>query len=40
MRVDTITLRKLRMRLRAPFETSFGVTYDRTVLLLDVMADG
>ncbi len=28
------------MRLKAPFETSFGVTYDRTVLLVELLADG
>ena len=40
MRIESITLRKLSMRLRAPFEASFGVTYDRTVLLAEVLADG
>ena len=40
MRVEAITLRKLRMRLRAPFETSFGTTWERTVLLVEVLADG
>jgi hypothetical protein len=34
VRVESITLRKLKMRLKAPFETSFGVTHDRTVLLV------
>jgi len=33
MRIESITLRKLRMRLKFPFETSFGVTHDRTELL-------
>lgn len=28
------------MRLRSPFETSFGVTYDRSVLLVEMIADG
>src|SRR5215468_10383260 len=40
MRVDSITLRKLQMRLKAPFETSFGVTYDRPLLLVELQADG
>lgn len=40
MRVESITLRKLRMRLRAPFETSFGVTHDRTIVLVELLADG
>lgn len=26
MRIETITLRKLKMRLKEPFETSFGTT--------------
>jgi O-succinylbenzoate synthase len=40
MRVESITLRKLQMRLKAPFETSFGVTYDRPILLLELHSDG
>jgi o-succinylbenzoate synthase len=40
MRVDSITLRKLQMRLKAPFETSFGVTFDRPLLLVEVQSDG
>src|ERR1700755_1654921 len=40
MRVDSITLRKLQMRLKAPFETSFGVTYDRPLLLVELHSDG
>ena len=40
MRVESITLRKLRMRLKSPFETSFGVTHDRPVLLVELQADG
>jgi O-succinylbenzoate synthase len=28
------------MRLKAPFETSFGVTYDRSLLLVEAHADG
>jgi O-succinylbenzoate synthase len=40
MRVESITLRKLRMRLKSPFETSFGVTHDRPVLLVEMRADG
>lgn len=40
MRVDSITLRKLQMRLKAPFETSFGVTYDRPILLVELHSDG
>lgn len=40
MRVDSITLRRLQMRLKAPFETSFGTTFDRPVLLVAISADG
>jgi o-succinylbenzoate synthase len=40
MRIEAITLRKLRMRLNAPFETSFGSTLDRTFVLVEVLADG
>ena len=40
MRVESITLRKLKMRLKTPFETSFGVTHARTVLLVEALADG
>lgn len=40
MKVEQITLRELRMRLKAPFETSFGVTQDRRVLLVEIIADG
>lgn len=40
MRIDSITLRKLQMRLKAPFETSFGVTFDRPILLVEIQSDG
>ncbi len=40
MRIESIRLRELRMRLKAPFETSFGVTHDRRILLAEVVADG
>lgn len=40
MRVEAITLRKLQMRLKAPFETSFGATHNRTLLLVEMQADG
>jgi len=40
MRVEEITLRKLQMRLKAPFETSFGATHDRTLLLVEMRSDG
>src|SRR5437764_12887789 len=40
MKIESLTLRELRMRLKAPFETSFGVTQDRRILLVEVVADG
>src|SRR5512142_1489403 len=40
MKVERLTLREIRMRLKAPFETSFGVTQDRRILLVEVMAEG
>ncbi len=40
MTIETIVLREIRMRLKAPFETSFGVTQDRRILLVEVVADG
>jgi len=33
-------MRELKMRLKAPFETSFGITHDRRVLLVEALADG
>jgi O-succinylbenzoate synthase len=40
MRVDAIILRELRMPLVRPFETSFGVTRDRRILLAEVQSEG
>jgi len=40
MKIEQITLREIRMRLKAPFETSFGITQDRRILLVEVLADG
>jgi O-succinylbenzoate synthase len=40
MRVEQVTLREIRMRLRAPFETSFGSIQDRRILLVEVCSDG
>ena len=40
MRIENIELRELRMRLKAPFETSSEVTWDRRVLLVEVGVDG
>lgn len=40
MKIEAMTLREIRMRLKSPFETSFGVTQDRRILLVEVVADG
>jgi O-succinylbenzoate synthase len=40
MKIEFIALRELTMKLKAPFETSFGTTLERRVLLVEVGADG
>ncbi|MGC1422850.1 MAG: o-succinylbenzoate synthase [Terracidiphilus sp.] len=40
MRIDGIILRELHLPLVRPFETSFGVTRNRRILLAEVRADG
>lgn len=40
MKIESITLREIQMPLVRPFETSFGVTSDRRILLAEVHADG
>lgn len=40
MRIERLTLRELQMRLKAPFETSSEVTWDRRILLVEVCVDG
>jgi O-succinylbenzoate synthase len=40
MRINSLTLRELRMPLLAPFETSFGRTIDRRVFLVEADLDG
>lgn len=40
MKLDAITLRELHMPLVSPFETSFGRTTERRILLAQVRADG
>jgi len=40
MKLERLPLREIRMRLKAPFETSFGVTQERRVLLVEVVCDG
>jgi len=40
MKIESITLREIHMRLKAPFETSFGTVQNRRILLVEVVADG
>jgi o-succinylbenzoate synthase len=40
MRIDAIILRELHMPLVRPFETSFGVTRERRILLAEVQSEG
>lgn len=40
MKIESLTLREVRMQLRAPFETSFGITRERRILLVEAVADG
>jgi O-succinylbenzoate synthase len=40
MRIDGIILRELRLPLVRPFETSFGVTSERRILLAEIRSEG
>jgi O-succinylbenzoate synthase len=40
MKIESITLREVQMRLKAPFETSFGVSHHRRIILVEAIADG
>lgn len=40
MKIESITLREIHMRLKTPFETSFGVSHQRRILLVEAVADG
>jgi o-succinylbenzoate synthase len=40
MKIERIYLREIRMSLKAPFETSFGVIQNRRILLVEVISDG
>src|ERR1700677_5050747 len=40
MKIDAIILRELHLPLVRPFETSFGVTTDRRILLAEVRSEG
>jgi O-succinylbenzoate synthase len=40
MRIDAIILRELQMPLVRPFETSFGITRNRRILLVEIQSEG
>lgn len=40
MKIESIVLREIRMPLVRPFETSFGRTLDRRILLVEVQSEG
>jgi o-succinylbenzoate synthase len=40
MRLQKITLREIHMRLLSPFQTSFGTSSERRILLVEAEADG
>lgn len=40
MKIEKIALREISMQLKQPFETSFGVTYHRRIVLVELTADG
>lgn len=40
MKIDSVVLREIRMPLVRPFETSFGRTTDRRIVLAEVQSDG
>jgi len=40
MKIDRIEMREIRLPLVAPFETSFGVTTERRILLVKVFGEG
>jgi O-succinylbenzoate synthase len=40
MRLEKVTLREIRMRLLAPFETSFDRVQDRRIFLIEAQVDG
>lgn len=40
MKIEKIALREISMRLKQPFETSFGVTCNRRIILVEMRTDG
>ena len=39
MKIDAITLREINMPLAHPFETSFGITTGRRILLVEIESE-
>ena len=39
MKIESIQAREIAMRLQKPFETSFGITQDRRILLIELKTD-
>jgi O-succinylbenzoate synthase len=40
MKIESVVLREIHMALKYPFETSFGITQNRRIILVEVVADG
>ncbi|HEX3436858.1 MAG TPA: o-succinylbenzoate synthase [Pseudacidobacterium sp.] len=40
MKIEAIILREIRMPLVQPFQTSFGITTDRRIMLVEIRAEG
>jgi O-succinylbenzoate synthase len=40
VKIDGLSIREIRMRLKHPFQTSFGTTVERRVLLVEAQSDG
>src|ERR1700742_626582 len=40
MKIDAIVLREIKMPLVHPFRTSFGLTTDRRILLIELQSEG
>jgi len=36
MKIQEITIRQMKMKMKAPFTTSFGTFYDKEFLLLEI----
>jgi O-succinylbenzoate synthase len=40
LKIDALTLREIHVRLKSPFETSFGKIWERRILLVEACSDG